>query len=52
MIFSTTDVNHGWDGMMPDGVTEAQQGVYSVKVWIKGLDGEDHEYIRAVHVIR
>ncbi|MPM63464.1 hypothetical protein SDC9_110344 [bioreactor metagenome] len=52
LIFSTTDVNHGWNGMMPDGITEAQQEVYSVKVWVKGLDGQDHEYIRIVYVIR
>ena len=52
LLFYTTDVNHGWDGIMPDGVTEAQQDVYSVTVMIKGLDGADHEYIRAVTVVR
>jgi len=51
MIFSTTDVNHGWDGKMPEG-SEAQQDVYTVKVTIKGLDGVDHDYIQGVSLIR
>jgi len=52
LVFSTTDVNHGWDGLMPDRVTEAQQEVYSVIISIKGLDGVDHQYIQGFGLIR
>jgi gliding motility-associated-like protein len=51
LVFSTTDVNHGWDGNMPDG-SEAQQDVYTVKITIKGLDGVDHDYIQGLGLIR
>jgi len=51
LVFSTTDVNHGWDGYMPNG-TEAQMGVYSVRIYIKGLDLSEHTYSRALTLIK
>ncbi|MGD9491801.1 MAG: hypothetical protein AB7V36_00445, partial [Bacteroidales bacterium] len=52
LVFNTTDVNHEWDGMMPDGVTEAQQDVYSVMIFVRALDGTEHEYIKSIALIR
>lgn len=52
LIFSSTDINHCWDGMMPDGVTQAPQEVYSVIIHIRGLDKNEYKYIKSVTLIR
>ncbi|MPM23377.1 hypothetical protein SDC9_69849 [bioreactor metagenome] len=51
LVFSTTDVSHGWDGKLDNG-TEAQQEVYTVMVFINGLDGSDHNYTQGLGLIR
>lgn len=51
LLFSTTDINNGWDGMMPDG-DEAATGVYFVKFLIKSNDGLFHEYYKSLVLIK
>ncbi|OFY09615.1 MAG: hypothetical protein A2W93_07165 [Bacteroidetes bacterium GWF2_43_63] len=51
LVFLTTDINHGWDGFLPNGA-EAQQGVYSVLIRVKGLDHSDNEYYLSVGLLR
>ncbi|HBG71104.1 MAG: hypothetical protein A2W93_02630 [Bacteroidetes bacterium GWF2_43_63] len=52
MVFKTTDINHGWNGFMPDGTKEAPEDVYTVIIHIKGFDGNEREYIQQVTVIK
>lgn len=51
LVFSTTDINHGWDGFMPNGA-EAIQDVYSVIISIRGMDGKENHYYKGVGLIR
>ncbi|MPM34339.1 hypothetical protein SDC9_80921 [bioreactor metagenome] len=51
LVFFSTDINHGWDGNMPDG-SEAVQDIYTVKVLINGLDGSKHEYSQGLLLIK
>ena len=52
LVFSTTDVNTGWNGMMQGDKSEAQQGVYTIIINVKGLDDKEREYIQGVGLIR
>jgi len=51
LVYSTTDVNYGWNGNMPDG-SEAPQGVYTVKIFLRGPDGNDRVYFGSVTLLR
>lgn len=51
LVFFSTDINHGWDGNLPDGA-EAFQDVYSVKVNIIGRDGTKHEYSQGLILLK
>lgn len=51
MLFKTTDINHAWNGLMPDGA-EVQEDVYTVIIHVKGFDGNEREYIRQVTLIK
>jgi len=51
LVFSTTDINHGWDGLLPNG-SEALQDFYSVLIRVRGLDGKENEYYQGVGLIR
>ena len=51
LVFSTTDINHGWNGLLPNGA-EALQGVYSVIIRLRGLDGTERDYYQGVGLLR
>jgi len=48
MLFKTTDVNHAWNGYMPDGINVAQDDVYTVLIYVRGFDGNVRQYYEQV----
>jgi len=52
MVFLTTDINHVWNGSMPDGSNDTQEDVYTVIIHVKGFDGNEREYIQQVTLIK
>lgn len=52
MIYSTEDINKGWDGRANGGDNIAQRDVYVWKVFTKDPFGGKHEYIGRVTLVR
>ncbi len=52
MVFTTKDINTGWDGHANNGADIAQQDVYVWKVKLKDVFGKNHEYVGTVTLVR
>ncbi|MGD9492677.1 MAG: PKD domain-containing protein [Bacteroidales bacterium] len=50
LIFTTTDINHAWDGTVQDTGELVQTGVYVWKVWYVDLEGKKQNLIGRVTV--
>lgn len=50
-LFTSNDINNGWDGTGADGET-CQIGVYPFRVLYKDVLGMDHEYIGSLTLIK
>jgi gliding motility-associated-like protein len=52
MVFTTTDLNEGWDGRVNNGTDIAQQDVFVWKVELKDIFGKKHQYIGTVTLVK
>jgi len=51
-VFSTNDINNGWDGKLKNKTEIVQQGVYIWKVEIKDLLKTSHQFSGTVNLIK
>jgi gliding motility-associated-like protein len=51
-IFSTTDINKGWDGSVKGSLVDVKMDVYVWKVRIKDVLGKFHDYAGHVTVVK
>lgn len=52
MIFQTNDVNHGWDGHANGGSKVAQIDTYVWKIETQDFNGNNHQYIGHVTIVK
>lgn len=51
MIFSTTEINVGWDGTMPNGKPITETGIYTVHLLVTSSSGIQYDYIERVTLL-
>ena len=52
LIYSTNDINLGWDGTVNEGSHLAQQDVYSYQIQIVDVFNQQHQYIGKVTLLK
>ncbi len=52
LIFTTQDINKGWNGTVNDGTRVAQEDTYVYKINVTDIFKEQHSYIGAVTLIK
>lgn len=52
VLFSTTDINVGWDGTTPDGKPIQETGIYTVHLIVTAANGIQYDYIESVTLLR